>query len=276
MTPDDKPLRKHARKHVQPEPDVSAFAAFAAPVAGEGPGRSSPDTRDGRERSLRIPEAAVALGPDTLGEVARALAVSESCAAALKHAAGANAHLLRNILDAEMARATTLLHLRRFLQSDVTPERAAVSVSALVRHAIESVESERTLRGVQMSMSVPSVDMNIDGDEALLTHVLRSLILTTFTILNDVDAPRVTVIAERTSDRRCLLTIEQTHVPPPRGWLPDSDDGTRLADHDTVMRAVALCAAQRLAMTGNGRCDARARERATAISIDVPLAQRTD
>ena len=286
MTSDEKPIRKQTRRREDSERGVAsdarasaksasieaAFEAFAAPN-GTADSRSM-HPQEGRDyRSLWIPEMAPALSSAALGEIARALAVSESCAEALKHASGMIAGRVRDIAGAEMARAAILLQMWRFLEGELALGQTVLSVPSLVRHAIALVESESVLRGIVVSTPTPLPDLQVQGDEALFVDVLRGLLLTTFTLLDDVENPLV-VVTTNESAGRCVLAVGQTHVTAPRGWSSHASGESFAAEPDAIMRAMALCAANRFAALGHGQCDTRVQERSTVISLGLTSVSR--
>jgi hypothetical protein len=289
LTSDEKPIRKQTRRREDSEPDVAsgtrpsgnrlksasieaAFEAFAA-SNGTADSPSMPPQEGSDHHSLWIPQLAPVMASAALAEIARALAVSESCAEALKHASGMIAGRVRDIAGAEMARAAILLQLWRFLNGELAPDETALSVPNLVRHAIASVESESVLRGIVVSTRAMPTDLQVQGDEALLVDVLRGLLLTTFTLLDDVENPLVIVTTDESAGR-CVLAVGQTHVTAPRGWPAHAGDASLPADPDAIMRAMTLCAATRIAAMGHGHCDTRVQERSTMISLDLPSASR--
>src|SRR5687768_14324029 len=169
---------------------------------------------------------------------------------------------MQEILTSQMARATTLLYLVRFLNGE-SADHVRVAASSVVQDVLRSIEPEAALRGV--TVTAPRVaDLGVIGDGALLSHVLRGFTLTTLEVVERVSGADVTLTVAD-GESRCTLSVEQAHASA-RGWwtsheAPEESGG----DAKRIFHAVILRSAARLATLAGGRFEVIARDTFTRL-----------
>jgi hypothetical protein len=236
----------------QPVPSLGVTAGEELPLV-----RSSPD--------VSLLESAV------LNAVARSLASAEGCVSlATHHSSWDGAQRVRDLTSTEMTRSGTMLQLLRFLKGEYRPARVTLSIAAVCERILELADAERRVRGIVVSVPSSFGDRRTVGDEALLTHVLLSLLLATFTLVQSVQNPVVTLSIEESVEGFWTVAIVQVQTSAPRSWSAPAPMTTALTDTDDALRLVALGSGHRVASVCGGRFVALAREGSTRISLDLP------
>lgn len=226
-------------------------------------------TRETTVGEIRLPDSISAIESAGLNDVARSLAAAESCTTVLIESPWANTQSVRDVISAATTRAAAVLQLLRFLKGDYTPVLTTVATSAIFQRIAQLTEPEQRLRGISLSISPIENDLSVAVDESLLSHVLLSLMLTTFTLLESVENPNVAVSIEDRRDGRCTFSIMQAHLPAPLAWSVASEDDARLR-HGDALRLIALSAAHQFAQTNGGRFGAFAEECSTRFVMELP------
>ena len=202
-------------------------------------------------------------------EVARVLGAAETWLAVVDESTGLMPIAARDALKAEMGRATALLQLLRFLKGDFAPPRDTVSCEDVVRRVLQSVESERRLRGITVTTPPVLTELSVVGDESLLAHVLFALVIATFSLLEGVRHPRV-VVSLAASGADVVLSVIQEQAPATRAWADRPLGATWTDAEGGVFGAVAMSAAEQIAARWGGRFAVRVAAHSTNVSICLP------
>lgn len=221
------------------------------------------------QRERPAPVEAFAHDAAAFHEVARALAAAEACLTVLDDQTGLISMAVRDVMKAEMARATALLQLLRFLKGDLSPVQTTVSGNAVVQRAVQYVESERRLRGMALTANVSVRDVRFLGDEALLANVLFCLVLTAFIVLEGVEDPQVTLDV-MLADGEMAISVTQEPATPAHPWTQRGIGTPSKDDAAGVFSAVAMSVGQRIAHAWGGRFTADATGRSMSVALQLP------
>jgi hypothetical protein len=268
-------------------PDPKSQTSHPKPQI-ENPGSQSviPDDELPRPQSP-IPELRLAVPDPVPGktsepeaaafdEVARSLAAAEACVPLLAQSTGLMRLAALDVVKAETARAGWLLHLLRFLRGDVSPPMTAVSTAVVTQRVAQAAEAERRLRGIALTSRSNVADATCTGDETLLTNVVLALLLITFAVIEHVQNARVTLSVTVNDQGEIGLAISQDHVPAPPAWISRTGLEELPGDADQVVPAIAIKAAQRLAVLWNGRFATASGEHSSILTLWLPTLQLDD
>jgi hypothetical protein len=219
--------------------------------------------------NIRVPDDLSAVESAGLDDVARSLAAAESCTTVLMQSPWAGAQSVRDVMTAATTRAAAVLQLLRFLKGDYTPVTSTLPAAAIIQRVTQSAEPEWRLRGISLSSTLADDDLTIAADDSLLSHVLLGLLLTTFTLLEDVENPKVSIAVERRGAGRPAFSITQAHVPAPLTWTGDPVTTSRALHGDDALRLISLSAGHRFARSSGGRFTASAEESGTRFVVEI-------
>ena len=246
-------------------------------------------------------------------EVARSLAAAEGCVTLLGQSTGLLRLAALDVVKAETARAGGLLQLLRFLRGEIAPAGRPVAISAVMQRVLQAVEAERRLRAIALTApaatanshtstvtrpalshvegpglsevegqfptpkadwETPAMNATFFADETLLANTLLALLVTTFTLVETVQNPRVDLSVTISEQAQVELSIRQDHVNAPQLWLARTNGDEFAAEGGGIIGAVAMAAARRLAHTCGGTFVVGAPARGSILTITLPLHTR--
>jgi hypothetical protein len=251
---------------------LNDFVGLMDVLRGAQPSEPSPSlARHEESVRVRLPADFSMLESSVLSAVARSLASVEWCVSLVRHESSwSGAQAIRDLTSTEMTRAATMLQLLRFLKGDYRPLQTPLSMSAVIQRVIRLADSERRLRGIVVSTPSSFGDARTMGDEVLLSQVLLSLLLTTFTLLPGVKNPAVTLAIDEGAGGACIVSIVQAQTSARPAWAAHSEIGISPIDTDQAFRLIALRAGHRMAEACGGRFAAVAGEGSTKLSMSLP------
>jgi hypothetical protein len=206
-------------------------------------------------------------------DLARSLATLTACTELL---AGADSELSRavagNLIRAELWRASCLLQATRVVRQEVSYAKSAVSVVAIVNHAVQKFSAEGRLRSVEF-VAKPEIqrDTFIAGDERLLIGAVSSAVLATLAVVDGTTPVTLTISVAVEPANHVTFAVAQTSIAVSQVWADRAFD-TQWVDRPGGMPAVvSMSAVQRVAEAHRGQVAVTATKRGTRIAITLPL-----
>jgi hypothetical protein len=202
------------------EPRKPAVAGEAQQPAAAGEAQQPAAAGEAQQPAAAAPEAMLAqqAGKD----LAQTLATLRSCTNLLSDRGPVLASTVAaNLIRAEAWRGTCQLHTGRFLRGEIVPAPKLVRVRAVFDEVLTSIEPERRLRGVVLSVRLELGDATVVADESLLVNAVSGLLMATLALVEEHSSATVTVAAE-SARGTVVMAIAQDHAGAPPNWETNS------------------------------------------------------
>lgn len=227
----------------------------APPVAGEPAGAAA---REPQKTAAVAPDFGAVLAEQSGKDLAQTLATLRSCTNLLSDRGPVLASAVAaNLIRAEAWRATCQLHAGRFLRGEIVPAPKPVRMRAVFDEVLTSIEAERRLRGVLLSVRLELGDATVVADESLLVNAVSGLLMATLALIEEHSSAIVTVAAESESGA-VLIAIAQEHAGAPTNWEKDS---------------VAIASAARIMAVSGGQMVVTPTATGTRIRATLPMSR---
>lgn len=207
-------------------------------------------------------------------DVLTSLHAISSCAALVDDdVTGLTRQVATRLIRAEAWRSTCLLQAARIMRQGVAPTRRSTQVRRLMTRVAESVEHERTLRGVQVdTLLTVSDSLAVTGQEDTLVFVLSGLTLLTLELAGRAKEPGILIAALPEPAGRVTLAISQDAIAVPESW--PSIVGESGSDHAGAWSTpVAVLALRRLAEAYGGSVATTRFANGSRLMLELPIAK---
>jgi ParB-like chromosome segregation protein Spo0J len=210
---------------------------------------------------------------DAGAELERTLASLKVCARMLSRSVSTfSRDAATTIIEAEVARAWSLLEATRALRSELPGARGRLALRRLVDLAVREVEPERLLHNVHLESEFHGQpEAFVAGDEQQLLLGIESAIRATFAVLEGAAAARVTVSVSAEQAARVSIAVAQNSAVAPPQWAARAFDPSWMPRPGGVMTLAGMLAVQQVAESHGGQASVEAAGRGTRIVMSLPL-----
>jgi ParB/RepB/Spo0J family partition protein len=230
------------------------------------------NVRPAASAARTVPESAdwAAEAADELG---RSLAGLRACTKMLSRGVSSLSRgVASTIVEAEAARASSLLHALRVLQLEPLTARGRLEVRRLIDAALREVDAERSLHGVDIESQVHASEPFAVGDEPQITLAIVSALRATLAVVEGTPAPRIAISTSISPTSRLVIAVRQRTVTVGDGWASRAFDTSWTRRPGGIAACVAMLALRRIVDAHGGETLVEGAGGGTTIALMLPLA----